>query len=123
MIAETKKPPLNPVAVQVGERMRALRLARGMKQETLAQEAGYSSRSSIAQFENGIAVPSVDKALDIARVLGVPIGELLGDPPHGGMEIPTQEAQRVAIWAETRCHALAMTLRAFANELDAFVAH
>ena len=121
MIAEVKSSQTNVVARQIGERLRALRLERGMKQDTLAHEAGYSSRSAIAQFENGFAVPSVDKALEIARALGVSIGALLGEQEP--QEVPNREAERVAVWAESRCHALAMTLRAFANELDTFATH
>jgi transcriptional regulator with XRE-family HTH domain len=118
MIKGSKKAHRNPVAVQVGERIRDLRLARGMKQATLAQALGYASRSAIAQFENGFAVPSLDKALEMARFFGVPVGALLGDPPPAEVEVPTREAERVAVWAETRCHELASTLRAFAHELE-----
>ena len=37
---------LNPLAVRVGENIRTLRKARGMKQYTLASEVGYESRST-----------------------------------------------------------------------------
>ena len=122
MAVAAKAAAVNPVAVQVGERLRALRHTRGMKQDTLAREAGYSSRAAIAQFENGFAVPSLDKALLLARALGVHIGELLGET-RTDADVPDQEARRLATWAEARCHALAITLRAFANELEAFSTH
>ena len=85
----TKTPPANPLAVKVGERIRALRLARGMKQETLALEVGYSSRGTIAQFENGLALPSIEKALDIARVLRVHPGALFDDTSEVPHAAPT----------------------------------
>lgn len=50
-----------------------------MKQEVLAAAVGYGSRSGIASIEAGDVLPSVDKALEIARVLGVGIEEILGD--------------------------------------------
>ena len=68
---------LNPLAVQVGETIRKLRKARGMKQYTLASEVGYESRSTIAAIENGIILPSLDKARDIATALGVTADDLL----------------------------------------------
>lgn len=70
---------LNPLAVRVGEKIRGLRKAKGLKQDTLAYEAGYGSRSAIASIETGFVLPSLDKAVDIARVLGVDAGDLLKD--------------------------------------------
>jgi transcriptional regulator with XRE-family HTH domain len=69
----------NPLALRVGEKIQALRKARGWKQEALALEAGYGSRSAIAAIENGLILPSLDKALVLAKILGVPIAELVED--------------------------------------------
>lgn len=72
---------LNPLAVRVGKKIRDLRKERGMKQETLALEAGYGSRSAIAAIETGLILPSLDKSLDIARALGVTVSDILEDSP------------------------------------------
>lgn len=111
MGVETKAP--NPLALRLGARVQKLRKSQGMKQETLAHEAGYGSRSAIASIENGMVLPSVDKVLDIARVLGVHPGELLDDE---GFNVSA--VQRLLLWAQTRCPSFAMTLRALADELD-----
>ena len=77
----------NPLAARVGEKIRQLRKARGWKQEALALEVGYGSRSAIASIENGFVLPSLDKALDIARVLGVPLAELVDESSLEGRGI------------------------------------
>lgn len=99
------KTAINPLAAKIGERIRAFRLARGMKQDTLADEVGYSSRAAIAQFENGFAVPSLEKVIDLARVLGVHPGALLSDA-----EIPSQDS-------EERLKQI-RTLRALADDME-----
>jgi molybdate-binding protein/DNA-binding XRE family transcriptional regulator len=55
--------------------LRALRLARGHTQESLAGEAGIS-RQAYAAIESGNARPSVDVALRIARALGATVESL-----------------------------------------------
>ena len=67
----------NPLAARVGENIGQLQKARGWKQEALALEVGYGSRSAIASIENGFVLPSLDKALQIAQVLGVPLAALI----------------------------------------------
>ena len=69
----------SPLATRVGEKIRMFRKARGWKQEALALEVGYGSRSAIASIENGFVLPSLDKALEIARVLGVHLSDLIDE--------------------------------------------
>src|SRR5581483_3037042 len=61
--------------VQIGERIRAARQARGMTQEQLADEVGVS-RSAVAQWETGRAGQLTGNLSRIAEVLGVGIEHL-----------------------------------------------
>jgi len=65
------------LAKRLGATIRLLRTRKGWKQDVLAREAGYGSRSAIASVEAGWVLPSVDKLYDLAAALGVPPGVLL----------------------------------------------
>lgn len=58
------------------DKMRRLRLVRGMSQDELAKQAGIS-RVSIGFYERGERVPPADVAARIARALQVSVDELL----------------------------------------------
>ena len=60
-------------------RLEALRKARGIKQEELA-EALEVSRQTIGSLENGRYNPSLKLAVDISRSVGAPIEELFVFP-------------------------------------------
>ena len=64
----------NP-AVTIGSRIRALRRARGLTQDTLAVSTGVS-RSAVAQWETGRAGQISGKLRRIAEVLGVSVNML-----------------------------------------------
>lgn len=66
----------------LGERLRALRSARGWSLERLASVCGVS-RSMLSQIERGEANPTVVVALSIARALGITLDELVspGEAP------------------------------------------
>jgi len=55
-----------------------LRRQRGLSQEQLA-EALDVSRQAISKWENGVAVPELDKLQTIAAFFGVTLDELTGD--------------------------------------------
>ena len=74
-----------------------LRRQRGLSQEQLA-EALDVSRQAISKWENGVAVPELDKLQTIAAFFGVTLDELTGnstapkDPP-----VPPQRALKPGI--------------------------
>ena len=79
----------------------------GMKQEVLALEVGYGDRSQIAKIETGKTVPSLDKALRLAKILQVPLeafvcigrGELdAPDKVHTGILQPEMYASPFFSW-------------------------
>lgn len=65
-----------------GRRVRGLRQARGMKQDTLAEALHYSSRTSISHIERGREDPPLTKVLACALELGVHPHELFLEEPH-----------------------------------------
>lgn len=69
--------------METHEKIKQLRLLRGLSQERLAQLAGYSDRSSIAKIEAGKVDLSQSKIAALASALGVSPGELMQitDPP------------------------------------------
>lgn len=67
---------MNNLASIIGKNVAALRKARGLTQQELAEEIHYSDKS-ISKWELGYAAPSVDILIDIARFFGVTVDYLL----------------------------------------------
>lgn len=61
----------------VGERIRTIRLEKGLTQEALALEAGIS-RNVLIEVEHGRIGLLYERLFDIASVLGVEVSSLLG---------------------------------------------
>ncbi|CKR59754.1 putative transcriptional regulator [Mycobacterium tuberculosis] len=68
----------DPVLVALGAAIRRARKARGLSQEGLAQESNLE-RSYMSSVERGLQNPSVYKLVQLARVLGLPLSELIAD--------------------------------------------
>jgi transcriptional regulator with XRE-family HTH domain len=66
--------------VVVGERLKALRLGRGLTQAKLAEPLGLTFQQ-IHKYESGASDLSISRLLGLARVLGVPPSLLLDAPP------------------------------------------
>jgi transcriptional regulator with XRE-family HTH domain len=67
----------------LGDRLRAHRLAAHLSQETLAELAGID-RKTVSRLENGHTAPPTDTLLRIAHALGRPLDQLLvGLDPDG----------------------------------------
>ncbi|MDW8006457.1 MAG: helix-turn-helix transcriptional regulator [Thermomicrobium sp.] len=76
----------------LGQRIRALREAQGLRQEDLAARA-MVNQSYLSQIENGKRDPSLDVLERIADALGIPVADLLREPET---EAPTHED--FAVW-------------------------
>ena len=66
-----------PTEERIGERVKALRLMRGMNQPELAEKSGIAS-STISAIEHGERYGEVTTYLYLAEALDVSIGALLG---------------------------------------------
>ncbi len=56
--------------MEIGEKIRSIRVSRGVTQEDLAKKTGLS-RSTIVNFERGKRIPRIDDLMKIAGALGV----------------------------------------------------
>lgn len=63
--------------IDIGNRIKALRLERDMSQDELAKRSGYGSRSTINKIELGINDVPQSKIKAIAEALGVPVSQIL----------------------------------------------
>ncbi len=67
--------PSHPQLLLMGQRLRALREARGLSQENFALEAGIA-RSYYGAIERGLRNVAALNLIRIAAALGVEVGEL-----------------------------------------------
>lgn len=74
--AARRRPDDMPLSAGFPERLEQARTTAGMSMEGLAQEIGYSGRSSIQNLEAGNRTPDLPLAERIAQVLGVRPGWL-----------------------------------------------
>ena len=59
-----------------GQKLRQLRIEKGLTQQKLAERLGYKTNSYISDVESGHFIPSRDKLKKIARALDVPFKAL-----------------------------------------------
>ena len=83
-----------PVEVDLGARIRALRLARGETLRQLAAQAGVTE-SFLSQVERGVASPSIASVQRIARALGQSIAELFAADESAGIVVRVRDRRRV----------------------------
>ena len=61
--------------MDIGNRIRRLRLQRGLTQEELAELMG-TSQAAVAMWETGARMPRADKLPKLAKVLGCSVSDL-----------------------------------------------
>ena len=66
------------VAMDIGAKIRSLRLQRGLTQEELASRCELT-KGYISQLENDIASPSISTLIDILNVLGIKPQDLFAE--------------------------------------------
>ena len=75
----TKASPEDDVLREVGQRLRALRLERGLTLDQLSEQTGISP-STISRLETGKRNPTLELLLPISRTYRVPLDDLVGVP-------------------------------------------
>ena len=63
--------------MEIGKKIRELRIARNLTQEALAAELSVTPQA-ISKWESDAALPDVDKLIGLARKFNVTVGWLLG---------------------------------------------
>ena len=90
----------------LGQNLQAARKAKGLSQETLAEQIGVS-RQALGKWEKDTALPGLDNLQAAAQVLGVSVDTLLGAEAAGPAPAVTLDAMRdllAARDAEQRKH-------------------
>ena len=77
----------DPFLVTLGERVRALRTRLGLTRKALARNSSVSERH-LANLELGVGNASILVLREVARALGCPLAELLGDDVSSSPEWP-----------------------------------
>jgi transcriptional regulator with XRE-family HTH domain len=62
-----------------GEKLHALRIARGLTLNELAQAIGYRAHGYISELESGKKLPTVELAVIISKLFNVTTDQLLRD--------------------------------------------
>ena len=77
----------------LGQNLQAARKAKGLSQETLAEQIGVS-RQALGKWEKDTALPGLDNLQAAAQVLGVSVDTLLGTETAGPAPAVTLDAMR-----------------------------
>ena len=91
---ETPGSPETPIEVDLGARIRALRLASGLTLRRVAADASVTE-SFLSQVERGVAAPSIATVQRIARALGRSIAELFAADERAGIVVRARDRRRV----------------------------
>lgn len=86
---------------QLAQQIRALRTAKNLSQDGLAEKL-YISRQAISKWENGEATPDIDKLVQLAEIFDVSLDYLvLGKEPENNTEATgayQTAKQKMDIW-------------------------
>lgn len=82
--------------MEIGERIKAARLERGMKQTELAKRLRLRP-SAVAQWESQTTTPSIANRANIARILAIPFADLLPKLGDGAKEITVSDPSMIKI--------------------------
>jgi transcriptional regulator with XRE-family HTH domain len=83
------------LAVSLGAAIRRFRMAQGWTQDSLAERLGVEG-NTISRIETGAHLPSLQRLNDLAAILGVSLGELLGSASSQ----PGDQARQLALLLE-----------------------
>ena len=83
------------IVARFAQRLRELRLARGMSQAELARQAQVTT-NYISRLEGGGAAPGIDLAARLAAALGVPVADSLPTTPVlDDLAVTRQQAKKL----------------------------
>ncbi len=78
-----RRTKVDPLALAVGQRIRALREEAGLTQEQLAFTIEGGSKGHISSLEQGLVMPTVATLKGIADRLGLLVADLVNNPTEG----------------------------------------
>lgn len=92
---DAQTPPEEHDELGVGQRLRDLRRASGLRLKDVAMKA-QCSESMLSKIENGLVSPSINTLHRITRALGTSIGEVFSSP-HSGAPFVLRAGRRPTI--------------------------
>ena len=85
----------------IGERLKALREHRKLRQAQLSKLCGWATGSRIGNYELGVRNIGVDDAIILARVLDTsPSYILFGDETSKGQELPEKQRRMLKLFTQ-----------------------
>ncbi|MEQ4873976.1 helix-turn-helix domain-containing protein [Klebsiella oxytoca] len=92
---------MKTLAEKIGERVRNLRLNKGMSQAQLAKLCGWSTASRVANYETGTRNIGADDAILLARHLNTsPSYIMFGDEENSGEQLPQKHRQLLILFEQ-----------------------
>ncbi len=82
------------IVARFAQRLRELRLSRGMSQAELARQAEVTT-NYISRLEGGGAAPGIDLAARLAAALGVAVADLLPTTAADDLAVTRQQAKKL----------------------------
>ena len=73
------------MTIELGNRLSDLRKKKGLSQEQLADQLGVS-RQAISKWECGESSPDTDNLIELSKIYGVSLDELVGNAPKKEVE-------------------------------------
>ena len=82
------------------ENIKAIRKAKGLSQEELAEKLNMV-RQTVSKWEQGLSVPDADLLIAISEILETPVGTMLGETPEAiGQPAPKKQGKwNVLFWS------------------------
>jgi transcriptional regulator with XRE-family HTH domain/KaiC/GvpD/RAD55 family RecA-like ATPase len=104
----------------IGDRLKALRLQKGVSQTKLARLTGVTA-STISQIESNLIFPSLPALFRMAEIMSVDVSAILGDVHHQSRKVvfPNTEAQPAKLSASSKPEVKALLLAPGKIELAA----
>lgn len=86
---------------QIGERLKNIRVSKGISQSQLAEFCGWSGASRVANYEKGTRSIGADDAIALTRVLNVsPSFLLFGDKENTGASLPEKQQALLSLFRQ-----------------------
>ena len=98
--------------------LKRLRLAKEISQEQLADQLNVS-RQAVSRWETGDSFPEMDKVLELRRLFGVPLDELMTKADLDTVQADSTKQARMVF--DTACRRLAISATLFVVLLGAYV--
>ena len=82
--------------IEIADRLQKLRKEKGFSQEQLAEELGIS-RQAVSKWERAEASPDTDNLVELAKLYGISLDELL-DLDKSASYVKDNKEEQIIVW-------------------------